>query len=106
MSSQPWRGVYPAITTKFHADESIDAAGTAKHIEFLIKNGVHGLVTTGSLGEASTLTLEEKLDMLSGMNFTSTNGIPRVGIPPLKVRVLFQPLVFPSLTQYFRLWIL
>ena len=52
------------------------------------------------------LTLEEKLDMLSGMNFTSTNGIPRVGIPPLKVRVLFQPLVFPSLTQYFRLWIL
>jgi len=63
MSSQPWRGVYPAITTKFHADESIDAAGTAKHIEFLIKNGVHGLVTTGSLGEASTLTLEEKLEV-------------------------------------------
>ena len=63
MSSQPWRGVYPAITTKFHADESIDAAGTARHIEFLIKNGVHGLVTTGSLGEASTLTLEEKLEV-------------------------------------------
>jgi len=63
MSSQPWRGVYPAITTKFHADESIDAAGTARHIEFLINNGVHGLVTTGSLGEASTLTLEEKLEV-------------------------------------------
>jgi 4-hydroxy-tetrahydrodipicolinate synthase len=76
MSSQPWRGVYPAITTKFHADESIDAAGTAKHIEFLIKNGVHGLVTTGSLGEASTLTLEEKLEVADIAIKTAAGRIP------------------------------
>jgi len=56
-----WEGIFPAITTKFHADESIDAEGTARHIDFQIRNGIHGLVTCGSLGEASTLSLEEKL---------------------------------------------
>lgn len=62
MNPQPrWQGIFPAITTKFHADESIDAEGTARHIDFQIRNGIHGLVTCGSLGEASTLSLEEKL---------------------------------------------
>ena len=62
MNPQPrWQGIFPAITTKLHADESIDAEGTARHIDFQIRNGIHGLVTCGSLGEASTLTLEEKL---------------------------------------------
>ena len=56
-----WQGIFPAITTKFHADERIDAEGTARHIDFQIRNGIHGLVTCGSLGEASTLSLEEKL---------------------------------------------
>ena len=56
-----WQGIFPAITTKFHPDERIDAEGTARHIDFQIRNGIHGLVTCGSLGEASTLSLEEKL---------------------------------------------
>lgn len=63
MNNPRWQGIYPAITTKFHADESIDAQGTATHIDFQIRNGIHGLVTCGSLGEASTLTLEEKLEV-------------------------------------------
>jgi len=64
MNNPRWSGIFPAITTKFHADERIDAAGTAKHIDFLIRNGIHGLVTCGSLGEASTMTLEEKLEVV------------------------------------------
>ena len=63
MNNPLWQGIFPAITTKFHADESIDAEGTAKHIDFQIRNGIHGLVTCGSLGEASTLTLDEKLQV-------------------------------------------
>ena len=64
MNPQPrWQGIFPAITTKFHADESIDAEGTARHIDFQIRNGIHGIVTCGSLGEASTLSLEEKLEV-------------------------------------------
>lgn len=63
MTQARWTGIFPAITTKFHADESIDAEGIARHIDFQIRNGIHGLVTCGSLGEASTLTLEEKLEV-------------------------------------------
>lgn len=63
MSTTRWTGIFPAVTTKFHADERIDAEGTAKHIDFQIRNGIHGVITCGSLGEASTLTLEEKLDV-------------------------------------------
>ena len=61
MQTTPWRGVFPAVTTKFHADESLDFAGTARHIDFQIRNGIHGVVCCGSLGEASTLALDEKL---------------------------------------------
>jgi 4-hydroxy-tetrahydrodipicolinate synthase len=63
MTKHRWQGVFPAVTTKFHPDERIDAEGTARHIDFQIRNGIHGLVTCGSLGEASTLTLEEKLEV-------------------------------------------
>lgn len=63
MTNPRWTGIFPAVTTKFHADESIDAEGTARHIDFQIRNGIHGLVTCGSLGEASTLSLEEKLQV-------------------------------------------
>lgn len=58
-----WRGIFPAVTTKFDADEHLDIPAMERHFEFLIAHGVHGLVTGGSLGEASTLTLEEKLQV-------------------------------------------
>jgi 4-hydroxy-tetrahydrodipicolinate synthase len=76
MNNPRWQGVFPAITTKFHADESIDAEGTARHIDFQIRNGIHGLVTCGSLGEASTLTLEEKLQVAKIALDTSAGRIP------------------------------
>ena len=76
MSKPRWQGIFPAITTKFHADESIDAEGTAKHIDFQIRNGVHGLVTCGSLGEASTLTLEEKLEVAKIALAASNGRVP------------------------------
>jgi len=76
MSNPRWKGIFPAITTKFHADESIDTEGTAKHIDFQIRNGIHGVVTCGSLGEASTLTLEEKLQVAKIALETSNGRVP------------------------------
>ncbi|MCW5235533.1 dihydrodipicolinate synthase family protein [Verminephrobacter eiseniae] len=76
MSSPRWQGIFPAITTKFHADESLDAEGTARHIDFQIRNGIHGLVTCGSLGEASTLTLEEKLEVARIALQTAAGRVP------------------------------
>ncbi|TKC92625.1 dihydrodipicolinate synthase family protein [Trinickia terrae] len=59
-----WEGVLPAVTTKFHADFSIDHAWTKKNIEAQIEAGVDGIIVCGSLGEASTLSLDEKLEVL------------------------------------------
>jgi 4-hydroxy-tetrahydrodipicolinate synthase len=61
MSAAKWQGIFPAVTTKFHPNEELDHAEMEKHFEFQIQNGVHGLVTCGSLGEASTLSFDEKL---------------------------------------------
>jgi dihydrodipicolinate synthase/N-acetylneuraminate lyase len=62
--AQGWKGVLPAVTTKFHEDFSIDRAWTAKNVEAQIDAGVDGIIVCGSLGEASTLSLDEKLEVL------------------------------------------
>lgn len=76
MNNVRWQGVYPAVTSKFHDDESLDFEAMRKHFGFLIDNGVHGLVTCGSLGEASTLTLEEKLAVTKCAVEVSAGRIP------------------------------
>ncbi|MBC6999203.1 dihydrodipicolinate synthase family protein [Cytophaga sp. FL35] len=55
-----WKGVMPAITTKFTEKDTLDMPMFLKNIEAQIEAGVSGIVLGGSLGEASTLTREEK----------------------------------------------
>jgi 4-hydroxy-tetrahydrodipicolinate synthase len=55
-----WTGVMPAITTCFDEQLQIDHEFTAKHVSWLVDNGCTGIVTNGSLGEGSTLSLDEK----------------------------------------------
>jgi len=55
-----WQGVFPAITTPFHEDLSIDYAFLVKHCRWLVENGCRGLVAAGSLGEGATLGREER----------------------------------------------
>lgn len=71
-----WAGVFPAVTTKFKANEDLDIAEMERHFDFQIQNGVHGLVTGGSLGEASTLTLEEKLEVAATALRVSAGRVP------------------------------
>ncbi|MGA8041810.1 MAG: dihydrodipicolinate synthase family protein [Terracidiphilus sp.] len=59
-----WTGVMPALTTAFDENLKIDHAFVARHALWQIENGVSGLVALGSLGEAATLTLEEKLSVI------------------------------------------
>jgi 4-hydroxy-tetrahydrodipicolinate synthase len=63
MNSIRWSGVFPALTTKFKPDFSLDMEAMAKHLEFQLEAGVHGLVILGSLGENSTLDMNEKLQL-------------------------------------------
>jgi len=59
-----WRGVFPAVTTQFQADQSLDLAGTGQHLEKLLKAGVHGIIMLGTVGENCSLEYSEKLDVL------------------------------------------
>ncbi|HEV7225913.1 MAG TPA: dihydrodipicolinate synthase family protein [Pirellulales bacterium] len=60
----PWRGVFPAATTQFHSDQSLDLEATAKHLELMLAAGVHGLIVLGTVGENCSLEYEEKLRVL------------------------------------------
>jgi dihydrodipicolinate synthase/N-acetylneuraminate lyase len=59
-----WRGVFPAVTTQFREDESLDLDATAGHVDWLIRSGVHGLIMLGTVGENSTLDAAEKRAVL------------------------------------------
>ena len=59
-----WRGVISAITTPFKADYSVDHAFLAGHAKWQVENGVDGIVALGSLGEAATLSFDEKVAIL------------------------------------------
>jgi dihydrodipicolinate synthase/N-acetylneuraminate lyase len=55
-----WKGVFPAVSTQFRQDQSLDLDATARHLEALFDSGVTGLVMLGSLGENTSLEPEEK----------------------------------------------
>jgi 4-hydroxy-tetrahydrodipicolinate synthase len=59
-----WTGVMPAMTTAFKPDLSVDHAMVARHAQWLIQNGCTGIICLGSLGEASTLSFDEKISIL------------------------------------------
>jgi len=53
-------GILAAVSTPFTAAGDVDEAVLRDHVDFLIDNGLHGLVPGGSTGEFAALTLEER----------------------------------------------
>lgn len=62
-----WKGVFPAITTKFTPKDELDLKMFEKNMNAQLSAGVDGIIIGGTLGEASVLTEEEKSTLL---NFT------------------------------------
>jgi len=54
-----FRGCYVAIVTPFRADGGLDEAGLRSNIDFLLANGVAGIVPCGTTGESATLSWDE-----------------------------------------------
>jgi 4-hydroxy-tetrahydrodipicolinate synthase len=75
MLQHNWKGVYPAVTTKFTADDSLDLVVFKDNITAQIEAGVHGIVLGGTLGEASSLTNEEKFELLKATNEVSNGRV-------------------------------
>ncbi len=59
-----WEGVFPALLTPFTADDQVDVQMFKKNLDAQIAAGVAGVIIGGSLGEASTLTLDEKKKLI------------------------------------------
>ncbi|HEX5154306.1 MAG TPA: dihydrodipicolinate synthase family protein [Parafilimonas sp.] len=55
-----WKGVFPALTTKFDKRDQLDLTAFEKNLTAQTEAGVDGIILGGTLGEASVLTLEEK----------------------------------------------
>jgi 4-hydroxy-tetrahydrodipicolinate synthase len=55
-----WKGVFPAITTKFTSQNQLDLGLFKKNLSAQLDAGINGIVLGGSLGEASVLTNDEK----------------------------------------------
>ena len=60
MAKTLWHGVYPAATTQFAADLSLDMPACRKTLTALVADGVDGLVLLGTVGENNSLRPEEK----------------------------------------------
>lgn len=76
MSKISWAGVFPAVTTQFNQDLSLNLEATQAHIEVLIDSGVAGLVMLGSLGENVTLTLSEKEQVMKATLEVANGRVP------------------------------
>ena len=50
-----WHGIYPAATTQFNADQSLNLKATLDNVEKMIGAGMHGMIMLGSVGENTTL---------------------------------------------------
>ena len=84
-----WRGVFPAASTQFNDDESLNLDATQRVFGSLIEDGVDGLVIMGSVGENTALSLSEKRKLMAAAKeaagarpiltgiaeFTTTNAI-------------------------------
>lgn len=72
----PFTGTYPAVTTQFRKDESLDLDATARHWEALIQSGVSGIIVNGSLGENQQLDPDEKRRVLEAAVKHSNGRVP------------------------------
>lgn len=59
-----WKGVIPAISTRFNSDYSIDYGFLAEHAQWQVEAGCTGIVPLGSLGEGATLSFGEKVKIV------------------------------------------
>jgi dihydrodipicolinate synthase/N-acetylneuraminate lyase len=73
-----WQGVFPAVTTQFRADLSIDVADTQRVVDNLINDGVTGIIAMGTCGENNSLEADEKRTLLAAIVEVVDKRVPVV----------------------------
>ncbi|QXV65110.1 dihydrodipicolinate synthase family protein [Mucilaginibacter sp. 21P] len=59
-----WKGVFPAVTTKFTDNDELDFNAFDINLDAQLEAGAEGFILGGSLGEASVLSDDEKFALL------------------------------------------
>lgn len=73
-----FEGVYVAIVTPFTASLEVDYKRLTELCNWLIEEGVNGLVPTGSLGEYATMTNEERAKVVETVIAAAAGRVPVV----------------------------
>ncbi|MEP9377133.1 dihydrodipicolinate synthase family protein [Aquabacter sp. CN5-332] len=71
-----WEGVFPAVTTQFREDYSVDVEATASVMEALIRDGVSGLIICGTVGENCSLSTPEKISLMEAAKSAAAGRVP------------------------------
>jgi len=69
-------GVMPAMVTPFNKDESINEANLRNLVNYLIEQGVTGLVPVGTTGEFVNMTIKERLKVIEIVVDEANNRVP------------------------------
>lgn len=73
-----WKGIFPALTTKFTKDDELDFILFEKNLDAQLHAGVNGIILGGTLGEASVLSVNEKEKLVKFAVEKTTGKIPVV----------------------------
>ena len=76
MAKISWEGVFPAVTTQFRDDLSLDVEATRQVMDALIRDGVSGLIVCGTVGENTSLTRSEKVAIMEAARDVARGRVP------------------------------
>jgi 4-hydroxy-tetrahydrodipicolinate synthase len=69
-------GIIPAVITPFDADDRVDVAALEANVSHLLERGIHGLIAVGTMGEAGSLTQEERRTVVETVVGTAAGAVP------------------------------
>src|SRR5918999_5891216 len=69
-------GIIPAVTTPFDASGEIDLDGLDRNLAALLDAGVHGIVATGTMGEAGSLSAAERRTVVQAVVRAADGRVP------------------------------
>ncbi|HVY80894.1 MAG TPA: dihydrodipicolinate synthase family protein [Steroidobacteraceae bacterium] len=73
-----WHGVFPAATTQYDANLQVDLQATQAVQAALVRDGVHGMVLLGTVGENNSLTAAEKRAVLKAAREAVGGKVPLI----------------------------
>jgi len=76
--SVDWRGYIPAIPTPFTVDDNLDLQGLDRLLQWLLDEGMHGIIVGGTVGEWFTITMQERQALLAAVGRKLKGRIPLI----------------------------